>query len=246
MRLDIPCLTCLMANADRLETKFYDIYRQADLRDDDRYTHTCPKGHVTDFLLTNPRFEVLFEVGLNAIVDGYPREAVNSFAGSLERFQEFAIRVLIRRVDPGSEVIDFMWKPLARQSERQLGAFVSLWVSGFKAMPRLQSQGDIEFRNGVIHRGALASIGDATAYGERMLAIIRDNSALLRASHAAEIATMAQTKLDQAKRLIDGVAPSGYGLGTLASLAAEPDIGLIGYLEQLEARRRLMISAGKR
>jgi hypothetical protein len=39
------------------------------------------------------KFEVLFDLAANAIVDGYYREAIASFAASLERFFEFFVHV---------------------------------------------------------------------------------------------------------------------------------------------------------
>ena len=43
--------------------------------------------------MNNLKFELLFELGINALIDGYPREAVSSFASALERFYEFFCQV---------------------------------------------------------------------------------------------------------------------------------------------------------
>lgn len=53
----------------------------------------CQKGHKNFVILQEERFETLFQIGANAIIDGYYREAVNSFTTSLERFYEFSIKV---------------------------------------------------------------------------------------------------------------------------------------------------------
>jgi hypothetical protein len=63
------------------------------IRADGLYTGKCPNGH--DLLIgtqTRPH-EMLFGIALNAIIDGYNREAVSSFAARMERYFEFAIRV---------------------------------------------------------------------------------------------------------------------------------------------------------
>lgn len=56
---------------------------------------------------------MLFEIALNAIVDGYQREAVSSFAASIERFYEFAIRVLTRTSQVPRDIIESAWKAVA-------------------------------------------------------------------------------------------------------------------------------------
>lgn len=61
----------------------------AQLADDGRYEITCEKEHRSVVILNNIKFELLFEIGLNATVDGYYREVVSSFASALERFYEF-------------------------------------------------------------------------------------------------------------------------------------------------------------
>lgn len=43
------------------------------LSDDGEYEVHCGKGHKSTVILDNVKFELLFEMGLNAIVDGYPR-----------------------------------------------------------------------------------------------------------------------------------------------------------------------------
>ena len=59
----------------------------ADLEETGVYDLTCPSSHRTAFCLQNFKFELLFDLGLQAIDDGYYREAVSSFASALERFQ---------------------------------------------------------------------------------------------------------------------------------------------------------------
>jgi hypothetical protein len=38
---------------------------------------------------------VLFDIGANAVVDGYYREAITSFSASLERFYEYFLGALL-------------------------------------------------------------------------------------------------------------------------------------------------------
>ncbi len=66
-----------------------------EFRDDGRYEVTCPKGHKSVTILQQQKFEVLFDIGAYAIVDGYYREAVSSFTSSLERFYEFFVKAVL-------------------------------------------------------------------------------------------------------------------------------------------------------
>ena len=51
----------------------------------------CEQGHETITFLQQTKFELLFDLGLYALCDGYPREAITNFAAALERFYEFYI-----------------------------------------------------------------------------------------------------------------------------------------------------------
>src|ERR1700687_1186458 len=65
----------------------------ARLSDDREYEVHCEAGHTSRVFVNNLKFELLFELGINALIDGYPREAVSSFASALERFYEFFCQV---------------------------------------------------------------------------------------------------------------------------------------------------------
>lgn len=93
--------------------------------DDGKYEVCCVAGHVSTVTVDNLKFELLFEMGLNALVDGYPREAVSSFASALERFYEFYWQVVAMFHSIPEQQMDIAWKVIAKQSERQLGMFVS-------------------------------------------------------------------------------------------------------------------------
>lgn len=82
MRLLIPCMKCLQ-ELERPDEWF----GRVEFRDDGCYEVVCRRGHSTVTLLQEEKYEVLFEIGVNAILDGYYREAVASFAASLERFR---------------------------------------------------------------------------------------------------------------------------------------------------------------
>ncbi|WP_183131651.1 MULTISPECIES: hypothetical protein [Pseudomonas syringae group] len=167
MRLTLTCMQCLRENgrpggASKIE-----------VRDDGCYTAVCLAGHKTLTILQQHKFEVLFEIGANAILDGYHREAVSSFTSSLERFYEYAIRILLEKNDLSDGLFQTVWKSVSNMSERQLGAFIFLWANHFKENPLLLPASLITFRNEVIHKGKIPSQEEALKYGNAVLNVLR-------------------------------------------------------------------------
>ena len=109
----------------------------AQLRDDAFYETRCEAGHTTSTVLQEHRFEWLSELAINAIIDGYYREAVASFAASLERFQEYSVRVIASKDGLTVDQFDNSWKYVVRHSERQLGAYIMSYCFEFQRVPPL-------------------------------------------------------------------------------------------------------------
>lgn len=176
MKLSIPCFKCSNAGLT-LGNNFVQI------DESNEYDHTCINGHRSCFIISNPKYQLLFESGIEAIKDGYYREAVVNFAASLERYLEFYTVVLIRERNPEFDVDQFdkVWKTMRQQSERQLGAFWMLFYTYFnRAAPlfdgkflkthdiNLDIKGNdpVHFRNIVTHQGIYTTYNQAVNYGE--------------------------------------------------------------------------------
>lgn len=138
----------------------------------------CDKGHEWSLVIAQQKHEVLFEVATHAIIDGYYREAISSFAASLERYYEFFIKVILVAV-PG-DVIEKAWKQISSQSERQLGAYMFTYISFCRAVPETLPQPLTALRNNVIHKGYIPSRAEAIKFGEAVAKIINDGCDLLR------------------------------------------------------------------
>ena len=136
------------------------------------YDFVCEEGHRNYVVLQQSRFEVLSDVAVNAIVDGYFREAVASFTASLERFYEWYVRVVYMEAEGDSDLINNVWKSVAAQSERQLGMFIATYTSENREQPPLMSNKMVSFRNAVIHKGYLPSEAEAIDYGESISDIL--------------------------------------------------------------------------
>ena len=89
-------INCNVCSHDKSEEKTYFVRYSClrSVRDDGIYEFECPEGHRSITVLRTPKHEVLFAIASNALLDGYLRESIASFAASLERFYEFVIRVI--------------------------------------------------------------------------------------------------------------------------------------------------------
>jgi len=141
------------------------------------YVVECPAGHVTTTVLHTPKHEVLFLIAANAILDGYLREAVLSFSGALERYFEFALRVIARARHIPADVLVSAWKHLSAQSERQFGAFVAAWMlvapEAFVGVPLDVIQKHAAFRNKVVHKGSIPSMDECILFGKHVASVIQ-------------------------------------------------------------------------
>ena len=126
---------------------------------------TCPKGHEYSVVLSAAKYEVLFDVGMNALSDGYTRESVSSIASSLERFYEFFIKFQILNCGINKDLADKAWKTVSNQSERQLGAFTYLYLFSLGDLPPELSSNNRGFRNKVIHKGYIPCVQEALDFG---------------------------------------------------------------------------------
>ena len=151
------------------------------LSDDGMYGICCAKGHKSKIILDNIKFELLFEIGLNAIVDGYPREAVSSFASALERFYEFYWRVAMCHLGIPNDQIEVIWKSLSKYSERQIGAYSTAVNLLTKASPMLLNPNkEVPFRNNVIHNGYVPTEEEAISFGDVVMKLINNDLDKLR------------------------------------------------------------------
>ena len=187
MLLDLVCADCLLKQVDGKKVTdtpehYLPIPFEA-VNDSGLYNFTCAKGHKSKTYLINIEFEILFDYSINAIADGYYREAVSSFTSSMERYFEFFIKVILRSAGTEFENIDKIWKQISKQSERQLGAYITLYAQTFNDLPELLSTNkDVPFRNRVIHQGYIPSRQEAIEYGDRILEIIESSFIPLRSN----------------------------------------------------------------
>jgi hypothetical protein len=70
MHVILHCVKCTSLGWSSKET-----VRLLDYTDSNHFALQCDYGHTTHAILQNSRFDMLFEIGANALVDGYFLEA---------------------------------------------------------------------------------------------------------------------------------------------------------------------------
>jgi len=168
------------------------FYVQVLLKNDCVYEFECPSGHFFTANILYHDFQKLFEVAVNALADDYYREAVVSFAASYERFMELSIRIIMKANGVDAENLESGWKAIARQSERQLGAYIFLFLREFNRRPQLLTDKHVQLRNKVIHQGYFPDRDECLKYGAEVLESIRSTIHALYYSVVHKDALIAQ------------------------------------------------------
>lgn len=132
--------------------------------------------------LRKQKFEVLFDLGTRALLDGYAREAVASFSAALERFLEFYVRAfaLERSADAAqdfedaAQTFEATWRHVVSQSERQVGMLALAYVLREGREPDFLTAKALgtDFRNKVVHRGYLPRQEEVEAYAAQVFTLI--------------------------------------------------------------------------
>lgn len=167
MRLFLPCMSCF-EELGRPDLASY----PADILNNVTAKFVCQQGHKSVVVLQSQKFAILAELAVTAILDGYYREAVSTFASSLERFQEFYIKTVLRSRGFDLEMFEKLWKGVHKQSERQFGAYQFVFGLEEGEPPRMLSNNKVTFRNKVIHQGLIPTYDEAIAFGQSVADVV--------------------------------------------------------------------------
>ena len=181
MKLQIMCYDCQQEamKIDELKTPPYISsypYWQYPVIELDKWPYIefeCDKSHRQRFTLNLELYELLFQQATYCVQDGYYREAIGTYNASLERFFEFLIEILCYYNDD-KIMFEDLWKSMRNQSERQLGAYYTIWNVTIKKTPIFLNNDMVKLRNEVVHKGELASREKAMAFGKYVFDYIKD------------------------------------------------------------------------
>jgi hypothetical protein len=157
MKMLAICSQCLVNNGKSL-------YNEVEIDEKGIFEFTCAEGHKNLNILQLHSFQILFDLGIKALMDGYTREGVSSIAVAVERFHEYCIEIFLKKLP--NEEYEKTWKLVSAQSERQLGAFYFLYLEKFNKAPVNILSKWIKFRNDVTHKGVIPKQEKAIEYAE--------------------------------------------------------------------------------
>jgi hypothetical protein len=160
-----------------------DIYIEVDVQDKRGFIFECKNGHVSVGAVSIETYELLYDRAIFAYDDAYYRETVANLAASIERFHEYCVKLMLYTAKIEQEFIHLLWKKVSKQSERQYGAFLFLYLNLFKSPPpeMMKINNKLEwssFRNNVIHSGYFPSKEEAKKSIEitsQYIKVIREN-----------------------------------------------------------------------
>lgn len=188
MRLEIICSNCADQIAPGQSGKVYS--RVCSVSESGVYEFECPNGHRTKTVLRTPKHEVLFTIGANALLDGYFRDAISSFAGALERYYEFCLRVISCHKEIDDDTFRKIWNLMENQSERQFGAFMSVWMiergKSYTDFSKNEIENFSRIRNDAIHKGVIPTAKICLGYGQYVVDIIKPIEADLQEFYAED------------------------------------------------------------
>jgi hypothetical protein len=242
MRLPIPCIECAKSTTQNNATLYLH-----EIEDTGIYNFDCLNGHNITACLQEERFEVLYELAANAIIDGYYREAIASFTGSLEAFREFYLRVAGFKAGVPFDRYHEAVKSIFKFSERVLGAYTVVYAMQHKGAPPELPQRDIELRNQVIHAGKFPTREEALLYGQNVGNTIHPVLTHLKKNDWNNVQSVIGARITKlctspSKPTMCMTVP---GIISITRISPDPLPNLVDALEEIQStRRRLGMNRG--
>ena len=233
MKVILSCFECSKNRID--DDRFYPV----NFQEVGVYHFTCDNGHENHMCLQEMKFEILSEMGINALADGYYREAIVAFASCLERYHEFYIRCICLHHDISSDQLKKAWKGLSRQSERQLGAYIFLYLCENNKPPVLLPNSMIKLRNDVVHNGKIPTEEEGIEFGRTVYSIVGPELKALKQGYDSEVNEIVTNHITANRKSISHISKnvSFSSMRTLINIATS-DNDQLDFNDWLERNRR--------
>lgn len=147
------------------------VYMFESFNDEGFFHFTCNHGHENLIILQNSKFEILSQMALYSLAKGFYRESIFSFSTCLERLFEYFIRFYAYKNSIDEKQIEKSWKNVRNQSERQIGAFVFMYLLQKKETPLLLDTNITKIRNDAVHKGKFPTKEEAMVFAEKVIAV---------------------------------------------------------------------------
>ncbi len=174
----------------------------------------CSRGHKSVLLLQSQKFEILLESAANALLEGYTIEAASSLSAAYERFFEFAIKVLCKKNSITKEALDKTFKQVSKQSERQIGGFLFLYLITFRTEYTLNTK-IVETRNKIIHQGYIPAPEEVINFGELIYKEIYSITQLMKSKLLNEMQQVIMDDLKSKNEKLSASTPRATSSGAM-------------------------------
>ncbi|MBL4900691.1 MAG: hypothetical protein JKX76_13860 [Colwellia sp.] len=174
----------------------------------------CDRGHRSALILQSLKFEILLESAVNALIDGYTLEAASALSSAYERFFEFTIKVLCSKQGVNDQELKNTFKHVSRQSERQLGGFLFLYLLEFGESYNIDKK-LVKFRNKVIHKGYIPTPNEVEGFAEKVYSEIYLITQKLKSQCGGHIQKVIMADLEDRNRKLPSNMPRATSTGTI-------------------------------
>lgn len=183
----------------------------------------CNRGHHSALMIQSHKFEILLESSANALLEGYTLESASSLAAAYERFYEYSIKVLCKKLGTKREDVVKTFKNVARQSERQFGAFLFLYLIVFNE-PYEVNEKIATFRNKVVHKGYIPNIDEVYSFGSMIYSEILSITNKLRSECGQQMQEVTFDELGEKNMQLPKDLPRATTTGTVFFSLSQLDL----------------------
>ena len=184
MHLYLNCLQCWGYG------EFNTLYRVL-INEEGEYNFTCKNQHENASATVCEKYELLYQIGAEAYLDGYYFEAVGCFISAFERFREWCIELIARINKVDKKYFEELWrKEYKNNSVAQQGAFYMMMLNRFKQEIPVFDSKKSAFRNSVIHKGIIPTEQEVYEFGEYVLRYVTNIQKMFHPKYQSEIYDM--------------------------------------------------------
>jgi len=177
MKTYISCFECMREDNPSF------LWEINEINDDLILESVCSFGHKSYLLLLNNKFEVLYDMGIDSLINNRPLESAVYLYLSLESVREWAIKAILKSREPFTQCeFEKMWHNLTKQSERLFGSYSALIFKEFGQSPPNVSIATIELRNRIIHKGYLPLVTEVQSMAKDITQTIVETVSLVRSN----------------------------------------------------------------
>lgn len=207
MRFVLECLDCLSHNAS-ISSKgdvFPTVLRYGEVNSDLLIEFNCDAGHNQLAYFHLEHFDMLYLAAVDSFFKGCYSESIMGFTVALERIYELFTKVAFIENSKNIDSIELFWKGLGNLSERQYGAFCTMFNYQTGKVWKTNDN-MIKFRNRVIHGGLISTKKETEKYAVYITDLISNLIVVLKSNYPKSVKIYSDYKTSKIIELGKSVA----------------------------------------